>query len=103
MCSRVDPSFSVQGLGARLHSGVAGHVEVHAALLGVGGVVHALVADGVDGGQVLGLGAGRPAGAGRGGGEADDADRVPVVTAAATTAVLVHVRRRCAASGCRGR
>ena len=37
--------------------------------------MHALVADGVDGGQVFGLGAGRAAGAGGGGGEADHADR----------------------------
>ena len=35
----------------------------------------ALIADGVDGGEVLGLGAGRLAGAGGGGGQAGQADQ----------------------------
>ena len=75
MCSSVEPCFKRQRLGARLLSGVTGHAEGHVALLGVGGEVDALVADGVDGGEVLGLRAGCLAGTGGGGGggQADEA------------------------------
>ena len=73
MCSSVEPCFNVSVCGARLLSGVAGHGEGDVALLGVGGEVDTLIADGVDGGEVLGLCAGCLAGAGGGGGEADEA------------------------------